>query len=105
MGSVGLEFKGDCLMGELSKLKGIGPKSEKCLNEIGVYSRQDLERLGPVKVFLKLKKECSSKPSLNFLYALVGAVEDRHWSEIAREERNRLLAELEGFQELERILK
>ena len=91
-------------MGELSKLKGIGPKSEKCLNEIGIYSREDLEKAGAVKAFVRLSRETSTKPSLNFLYAMVGALEDKHWAEIARHERERLLSELEGFHELESML-
>lgn len=92
-------------MGELAKLKGLGPKSEKCLNEIGVKTRIDLENIGPVKAFLKLRNESSTKPSLNFLYAMVGALEEKHWAEIAKSEKGRLLLELDGLQELEKLLK
>ena len=100
-----LYFSDNKVMSELSKLKGLGPKSEKSLNEIGVYTKQDLERIGAVKIFIKLKNECSTKPSLNFLYALVGAIENKHWADIAKSERSRLLMELEGYKELEEILK
>ena len=92
-------------MGELSKLKGLGLKSERCLNEIGIRTKDDLEAIGPVQAFLKLRTECSTKPSLNFLYAMVGALEGRHWADIAKSEKGRLLMELEGYQELEQILK
>ena len=92
-------------MGELSKLKGLGPKSEKCLNEIGIKTKGDLEKIGPVRAFMKLRSECSIKPSLNFLYAMVGALEGRHWADIAKTERGRLLLELGGYQDLERALK
>ncbi|HEC19569.1 MAG TPA: competence-specific regulator [Gammaproteobacteria bacterium] len=92
-------------MGDLSKLKGLGPKSERCLNEIGIKTRSDLEAMGPIRAFLKLREECSIKPSLNFLYAMVGALEDKHWADIAKTEKGRLLMELEGFQELESMLK
>ncbi len=92
-------------MGELSKLKGLGPKSEKCLNEIGIKTKGDLEKIGPVRAFMKLRSECSIKPSLNFLYAMVGALEGRHWADIAKTERGRLLLELDGYQDLERALK
>lgn len=90
-------------MGELSRLPGIGPKSERQLNGIGIRTRDDLERVGPVKAFLRLQRE-GAGPSLNFLYAMVGALENRHWSEIARSERERLLAELEGVGKLEKVL-
>jgi len=92
-------------MGELRKLKGIGPKSERCLNEIGIKTKSDLEALGPIQAFLKLREECTIKPSLNFLYAMVGALEDKNWEDIAKSEKCRLLMELEGYQELERLLK
>jgi DNA transformation protein len=92
-------------MGELSKLKGLGPKSEKCLCEIGINTREDLERTGAVRAFIKLKNECSIKPSLNFLYAMVGALENEHWTNIAKSEKGRLLMELEGYRELEEMLK
>ncbi len=92
-------------MGELSKLKGLGPKSEKCLNEIGIKSKSDLETIGPIRAFLKLRQECSIKPSLNFLYAMVGALEEKNWTDIAKSEKDRLLMEMEGYQELEKIFK
>jgi DNA transformation protein len=92
-------------MGELSKLKGLGPKSEKCLNEVGIHTREELQKIGAVRAFIKLKKECSTKPSLNFLYAMVGALENRHWANIAKSEKGRLLFELEGYRELEEMLK
>ena len=92
-------------MGELSKLRGLGAKSERCLNEIGIKTKSDLEAIGPIQAFLKLREECSIKPSLNFLYAMVGALEDKHWADIAKSERGRLLIELEGYHELERMLK
>ena len=91
-------------MGELSKLKGLGPKSERCLNEIGIHTRQDLEETGPIRAFLRLKKEGRTPPSLNFLYAMIGALEDRHWTEIARTRRQQLLLELDGYTELEKLL-
>ena len=92
-------------MGELSKLKGLGPKSEQQLNEIGIYTRKELKNIGPVNAFITLQRECSIKPSLNFLYAMVGALEDRHWTDIAKSERERLLFELDGWRELERVLR
>lgn len=61
--------------------------------------------MGAVRAFLKLKKDAHSKPSLNFLYALVGAVENRHWIDIARTEKGRLLMDLEGYRELEELLR
>lgn len=89
----------------LSQLKGLGPKSEKWLNEIGIFTKADLEKIGVVKTYIKLQKGCSTKPSMNFLYAMVGALENEHWAKIAKSERERLLMEIEGNRELEKMLK
>ncbi len=86
-------------MGELCTLRGLGPKSEKSLNEIGIYTRADLARIGPVRAFIMVRQVASTPPSLNFLYAMAGALEDRSWTEIARTERGRLLLELEALLE------
>ena len=40
---------------------------------------------------------------MNFLYAMVGTLENEHWMKIAKSERERLLMELEGFRELEQM--
>ncbi|WP_455207084.1 TfoX/Sxy family protein [Kaarinaea lacus] len=88
----------------VGKLKGIGPKSEKCLNEIGIFTKTDLQKTGPVQAFLQLKEQSFMQPSLNFLYAMVGALEDKHWADIAKSEKTRLLMELEGYQALRSLL-
>ena len=88
----------------LRDLKGLGPTSEKHLQAIGISSPEELKKIGAVQAFIKLKKLSTTKPSLLFLYALVGAIEDKHWVNIARNEKERLLTELEGYQELEGLL-
>jgi len=90
---------------KIRDLNGLGPKSEKCLAEIGVNTSDDLRKIGPVRAFMRLKNECSVKPGLNFLYAMVGALEGRHWAEIARSEKGRLLMELDGYRDLEEMLR
>ena len=88
-------------MGELSQLKGLGPKSELSLNQIGIFTRQQLQEVGPVAAFIELKNRSAQAPSLNFLWAMVGALENRHWADIAQTERGRLLEELQGYHELQ----
>jgi DNA transformation protein len=36
---------------------------------------------------------------------MVGALENEHWANIAKSEKGRLLMELEGYRELEEMLK
>lgn len=92
-------------MEKLRDLPGLGPKSEALLIEVGIETPEALRELGAVRAFIKLKKECSAKPSLNFLYAMVGAVEGESWLKVAKHEKGRLLMELEGYRELEAMLK
>jgi len=91
-------------MGELSKLKGLGPKSEKCLNAIGIHTVVELKAIGPMEAFVRLSNEGRIKPSLNFLYALVGALENRSWQEVARTDKARLLLELQDYHEFRGLL-
>jgi len=90
---------------KLSDLPGLGPKSEAWLHEVGIDSPETLRQLGAVRAFIKLKKHSTTKPSLNFLYALVGAIEGESWLKVARSERGRLLMELEGYRELEQLMR
>jgi len=67
---------------ELTKLKGIGPVSEKWLNAVGVYTKEDLEKIGPRRVY-EMVKRAGFHPTVNLLYALVGALNGVHWMEVA----------------------
>jgi len=89
---------------KLSALKGLGTKSEALLNKIDVYTRSELEEMGPIRAFNELKEMEGSSVSLNLLYAMVGALENKHWADIAKSERARLLFELEDYQTLLKIL-
>ena len=86
----------------LKDLKGLGPKTEKQLNDIGIYTKADLTQIGSIKAFIKLSNDSDIKPSLNFLYAMAGAIEDKHWREIAKNDKGRLLIELEEMIEIEK---
>ncbi len=61
----------------ISKLKNLGPKSEKWLNEIGIYSISDIKRIGSVEIY-RLLKQNGVAASLNLVYALEGAIIGEH---------------------------
>jgi DNA transformation protein len=90
-------------LSKLRDLKGLGPKSEMLLIQVGISTEEELREIGAIRAFIRLKKECSTKPSLNFLYALVGALEGEHWLNIAKHEKGQLIMELEGYEELEEL--
>ena len=79
-------------------LPGLGPKSLAMLAAAGIHSRADLERLGSVRAYLKTKAT-GQNASLNLLWALEGALTGQDWRVVAREERTRLLLELDAAQE------
>lgn len=80
---------------ELSHLKNIGPTIEKRLNEIGVYTRSDLERIGPVKAYRWISRNYPHQtiPLCYYLYSLQGALMGRHWDKISKRMKDKLAME------------
>ncbi|MEO6365453.1 MAG: TfoX/Sxy family protein [Luteimonas sp.] len=77
------------------KLRNIGPKSSAWLRQVGLRTREDLEGVGTVDAFMRVKR-AGFKPSLNLLYALEGALQDCHWQEIPDARRAELVAAAEA---------
>lgn len=88
-------------------LAGLGRKSEESLATVGIHTIDDLRVIGPVMAFYRLKDRARSMgksgPSLNFLYALVGAVTEISWLEVARTQREQLLIELDSLEQMQRL--
>ncbi|WP_434362013.1 TfoX/Sxy family protein [Parasalinivibrio latis] len=82
---------------------GLGPKSVNALNEVGIFTLEELKELGSVRAYLRVIRGCTSlNASLNLLYGLEGAIESRDWRDIAQHEKGRLLLALEDAEEIER---
>jgi DNA transformation protein and related proteins len=77
-------------------LHGLGPKSTLALAQIGIRSLEELRRRDVYQVY-KLLKENAPGTSLNFMYALIGAVEGRHWLEVQRQDRTEILRRLDDM--------
>lgn len=77
------------------KLRNIGPKSAAWLRQVGLRSREDLEAVGAIDAFMRVKR-AGFKPSLNLLYALEGALLDCHWQEVPEQRRSELVAAAEA---------
>lgn len=73
-----------------TKLRNIGPKSAAWLRQTGIRSQEDLESVGSLAAFVRVKR-AGFKPSLNLLYALEGAILGCHWQEIPDERRSELV--------------
>ncbi|HID80769.1 MAG TPA: competence protein TfoX [Chromatiales bacterium] len=87
---------------ELIKLKNIGLKIASRLNEIGVYSRTDLEQIGAAEAHKQIKRNYPDETLAvcYYLYSFEGAVTDTHWNDIP-EKRKQALRQIisEGEQE------
>jgi DNA transformation protein len=80
--------------GMIRNLRNLGPSSEKMLGKANIASEEQLRALGAVAAFVAVKRAGCS-PSLNLLWAIEGALTDRHWTEVANNDRRSLLTQLE----------
>lgn len=74
--------------------RGLGPNSRDALASIGITTPEQLAAQDPFAVYARLKASRTGV-SLNLLYALIGAVENRDWRDVAREDRLAILLRLE----------
>ena len=76
--------------------QGLGPTSRTWLAGIGITTPEQLKRRDPFEVYAQLKV-AQPRVSLNLLYALIGAVEGRHWQHVARHDRTRIVMRLQDM--------
>lgn len=79
---------------QIADLRNFGLKSQEMLAQAGIKTVEQLRELGAVRAFLQVKRS-SGNASLNLLWALEGALSGQHWQVVAKNERLRLLLELE----------
>jgi len=65
------------------------------LAAVSISSPGELVARGAIEAFIALK-QAGLPASLNMLWALEGALSDRDWREVARDDKLRLLTELEA---------
>ena len=83
---------------DLAQLRNIGPTIRKRLNEIGIYTPADLERIGPVKAYKRIRDNYPNQtiPVCYYLYSLQGALMDAHWDELPDVIKDELYAQAKG---------
>lgn len=64
------------------EFRNIGPVSESWLNDIGIFTLKELEKIGAENAYKKIQK-AGYNPSRNLLYALIGAIFDEDWKVIS----------------------
>lgn len=81
---------------KLSDLKGFGPKSEEILAKVGVCSVDQFLDCDPFALYANLKREVKGT-GLNSIYAIIGAQQDRHWQEVAKNDKEEILIRLDDM--------
>lgn len=80
----------------LRDLKGFGPKSEEILAQVGINSVEEFIEADPFELYARLKKTVKGT-GLNSIYAIIGAQEDKHWQEVARNQKTEILFKLDDM--------
>mgnify|MGYP001292912193 CR=1 FL=1 len=81
-------------MTSIKKLPNIGPKSAQWLEAVGIKTLEDLEELGAVEAYRRVKARFPGRVSLNMLWGLQGALLDLPWNELPPEMKEKLRKEL-----------
>jgi len=71
-------------------MKNIGPKSRQWLAELGIYTIDDLRRVGSITTYKMLKERYPRKVSLNLLGGLEAAIRDMDWREFTESDKQEL---------------
>lgn len=90
---------GACLeeVGLFSELRNLGKVSSQMLVSAGIRSETQLSEMGAVPAYIAVKA-ASRKASLNLLWAIEGALTNRDWRDISRDERMSLLLQLDDYE-------
>ena len=83
---------------EIAALPNLGPKSQAMLAAAGIATLADLQRLGAVAAYARVKA-AGGNASLNLLWALEGALCGQPWQVVAKEHRTSLLLALDSYQQ------
>ena len=80
------------VMGEIARMKNLGPKTETMLREIGIETEAQVREMGAPMLYKVLKHHYGAAVTRIWLYALEGALADRHWNSFSPEEKAALEA-------------
>ncbi len=81
---------------DLTSLKNIGPTIQKRLQGIGINSKNDLKKMGPVLAYQNIQSKNPGKtiPVCYYLYSLQGALDNKHWDDISQKKKQKLLDQI-----------
>jgi DNA transformation protein and related proteins len=80
----------------LSELRGLGPASVQMLASAGITSAAQLREANLYQLYACIKAK-HQRASINLLYAMMGAVDDVDWRDVAKDRRTEVLMRLEDM--------
>lgn len=81
----------------IADLPNFGSKSQQMLAQAGIHTLEQLRKLGAVSAYIQVKQS-GVNTSLNLLWAMEGALSNRDWQEVAKNDRLSLLIQLEDME-------
>ena len=81
---------------KLTDLRNIGKKIASRLNEVGIFSEDELRRIGAAGAHRMIKERHPDETLAicYYLYSFEGALTDRHWDEIGEQTKQQLKAQV-----------
>lgn len=82
----------------LKQLKNLGPTIVSRLHDIGIFTKEDLARVGPVSAYVHMQNRDPKKhlPVCYYLYSLEGALKGVHWDKISKKKKGELLRQVKS---------
>jgi len=78
---------------ELLSLKNLGKTSAQWLHASGIHNAADLHRMGAIQAYRAVQTR-GFRTSKTLLYAIEGALRDRHWYDLSLEIKDSLNRQL-----------
>ena len=80
----------------LTDLKNIGTTIASRLNEVGIFSEDELRLVGAAEAHRMIKATFPNEtlPVCYYLYSFEGALTDKHWHEIGEKRKQQLKAQI-----------
>ena len=79
-----------------STLRNLGPESDRMLAAVGIETAAEVRRLGAAMTYRILRHRFGARVNRISLYALAGALQDRHWNSFSPDEKAALTAAADG---------
>jgi len=81
---------------EIKDLTGFGGKTQQSLAKVGITSVDEFMAVDPFELYKQLK-ETVPGTSLNFMYGIIAAQENKHWHQVMKEQKTEILFRLDDM--------